>query len=64
MELKGKVVLLKKAYFVEGTDLRFKCEDGFGCNSFTSGRSIYGTWISDGTKGSINGDTDIESLVE
>ena len=63
-ELKGKVVLLKKENFREEIkDLRFLCNDGFGCNPDTSGSSIYGVWVVNNNKDRVSG-YDVESIIE
>ena len=66
LELKGKTVLVKAEHFKEGTGpirMYFVCEDGFGCDSFTSGTKIFGHWKSDGEKGMINGYS-VEKIIE
>jgi len=63
VDLTGKTVLLRKENFKEGTDLRFKCEGGFGCHPQTNGTSIYGHWVSDQTYDKITG-YDVESILE
>ncbi len=62
IDLKGKTVLLNKSNFKEGTDLRFKCEDGFGCSPRTNGTTIYGKWVSDNLQDKISG-YDVESIL-
>lgn len=63
IELKGKTVIMKSLSGTKAGDMRFLCEDGFGCSPNTNGTKIFGRWLTDGTKGVVNGYT-VEKLAE
>jgi hypothetical protein len=60
----GKVVIVSAEYTCGSENQRkFRCEDGFGCFSFTSGQAIFGTVVATGEKCRIEGYM-IEKLAE
>jgi hypothetical protein len=64
--LVGKTVRLRQEFFhpsFQAGQFLFKCEEGFGCYPFTSGRKISGTWLHDGKRGLILR-SDVEAIVE
>lgn len=66
IELSGKTVLLRKAYFkpeyAEG-DRRFVCKSGFGCSPDLMGTRIFGRFVRDGEECCIRR-SDVECVVE
>lgn len=45
IDLKNKWVVLKQEFFKKGLKAEenlFFCENGFGCNSYTSGTAVFG----------------------
>lgn len=65
IELAGKTVVVKSGTFADAfkhlEGMPFKCIDGFGCNSYTSGRAVFGMFLN-GVEGRIEG-PDIEKVV-
>jgi len=53
---KGEIVILSaKCYKGDEESRKFKCESGFGMNSFTSGTAIFGAFVKDGEKCRVEG---------
>ncbi len=50
--LEGKIVVMNPKYY--NIAYLFKCESGFGCYPFTSGTSIFGTFLYDNEHVSID----------
>lgn len=51
----GTIVIIQKKGFIPLTDYRFQVKDGFGCNSFTRGTALPGTWLVDGEECRLEG---------
>lgn len=52
----GEVVTLSAKHYSGDVESRkFKCEGGFGMESFTIGTAIFGTFVKDGEKCRVEG---------
>lgn len=51
----GTVVILRADLYPDVDDLRFRVGNGFGLSHETRGSAIYGTWLSDGEEGRVEG---------
>ena len=54
---KGEVVILDKNYFDASihSDLRFRCDAGYGMHNFTAGTALFGVFLIDGESDRIEG---------
>ena len=56
LDLNNKIVVVDgKLYSGSVIKRLFRCKSGFGCESFTSGRAIYGEFLVDGERCRISG---------
>jgi len=66
LDLTGKIVRIKKVAVkdeFQNSDLRFRCQGGFGCKPHTNGTKIFGTWLMDGEEDWVRG-WNVEAIVE